>query len=436
MDYTISEVQKINRCVMSKRFLLFLSTIFLLNSYYCKTFQNEKLEPYIKTLKEKGKEPVEFVIDKLNAYDLILFDDALHTAVEPFEFYTDLIKNSKFREKVKYIFLEAVSLNQQTALDRYFNSETEDLRLLYPAFQNDFSGLGWRYKTYFDFLQSIWKVNSQLPAKDRLRVIAVNAPAYWKDINTPRDLDLFRISLIGNDYTMYQIMLAYLNYFNSGKKGIFLTNTRHAYKHIKNKNNDYYLNCGTFFNIYNYGKTYSVRFHNVNLSFEGIKQIDAKTSKTTEGLEDKVIKWVRMEKGLWDSAFELNGNKPVAFDLKDTPFGKADYIGNHMLNAAANQTVYDAYDALIFLSPIENLHKSAMVDYIYTDEFLTELERRFKILYTDQQIEQILSESGKKSIKEYIAGQYCFEAQIIDPLVKEVGPIDEWKEISSLSKEN
>ena len=412
---------------MKKEKIFFLLLFFMLSYANSQAQQSEKLKPYVNTLKVKGDEPIHFILDKLDHYDLILFDDALHTAVEPFEFYQDLIKNADFQKKVKYIFLETVSVNQQSALDNYFDSETDDLKLLYPAFQNDFSGNGWPYKTYFDLLQTIWKINSKLPIQNRFKVVAVNAPTYWKEINTQKDVDLFRLSLAGNDYTMYKIILSYLDHFKSGDKGIFLTNTRHTYKGIKNKEGEYYWNCGTFFYLNNPGKTYSVRFHNINLSFQGKRKVDSATLRTTEGLENVIVKWVRMENGLWDSAFEIFGNTPVAFDLKDTPFGKAEYIGNHMLNAAPDQTMYDAYDALIFLAPVEKLRQTAMVDFIYTEKFKRELERRMKLLYTEKQIDKILTDYELKSLREFIDNFYIYKPEILQPLAKEIGSIDEWK---------
>lgn len=412
---------------MKKKILSFLLIFLVLSYTNSHAQQNERLKPYINTLKEKGDEPIHFVLDKLNNYDLIIFDDALHTAVEPFEFYQDLVRNVDFQKKVKYIFLEVVSVNQQPALDAYFDSEIDDLKLLYPAFQNEISGTGWPYKTYFDLLQTIWKINSTLPVQDRLKVIAVNAPAYWKEINTAKDLDLFRLSFLGNDYTMYKIILSYLDNFKSGNKGIFLTNTRHAYKGIKNRDNKYYWNCGTFFYLQNPGKTYSVHFHNINLSFEGKKEVDSKTPRTSQGLENVIVKWVRMENGLWDSAFESFGNTPIAFDLKDTSFGRTAYIGNHMLNAAFGQTMYDAYDALIFVAPVEKLHRTAMVEFIYTDEFKYELERRSKILYSKDQIDEILSNNGLKSLGEFINNNSKYQPEEIQPLAKGIGPLDAWK---------
>jgi len=412
---------------MKTKCLFLFLLMFTLSNIYPQTKLNDNLQSYLNSLNEKGKRPISFILEKLDEYDLILFDDALHTSVEPFIFYQNLIQNADFQKRVKYIFLEVVSITQQPALDAYFNSETEDLKLLYPAFQNDFSGTGWPYKTYFDLLRSIWEVNSTLPAQDRFKVIAVNAPTYWSEIKTSEDLDLFRLSLTGNDYTMYKVILSYLDNFKSDTKGIFLTNTRHAYKGIKNSNDKYYLNCGTFFYLRNPGKTYSVHFHNINLSFEGKKEVDSSTPKTTEGLEDVIIKWVRMEDGLWDSAFDEFGNTPIALDLKDTPFGMTKYVGNHMLDAAEGQTMYEAYDALIFLAPVEKLHQTAMVDYIYTPEYKNELARRSKILYTKEQLNNILDSYGLKSIKEFIDNYFTYKPETLNPLLKEIGPIDAWK---------
>ncbi|MFQ5651327.1 MAG: hypothetical protein ACE5IY_15430 [bacterium] len=390
--------------------LSFLLLLIVASGSFSQDQNSVKLQQYIKTLEDKGEEPISFVLNKLKDYDLILFDDALHTAVEPFEFYQKLIKEKRFQERVKYVFLELVSINQQQAIDAYLEAETNDLSLLYPAFQNNFSGLGWRPKTYFDLLQTIWTVNASLIPENRLKVIAVNAPTYWSEIHTQEDVELFKLSLSGNDYTMHQIILSYMDNFRSGRKGIFLTNTRHAYKGIKNRENKYYWNCGTFFNLDNPGKTYSIRFHNINRS-----------------LENKSVKWVRNENGLWDSAFKAFGDKPIVIDLKDTPFGKASYIGNHVPDVASGQTMYDAYDALIFLAPIEKLRRTAMVDYFYTEKFKQELERRAKFLYTQEQIEEILNNYGLKSIRGFIDNFFIYEPESLEPLAKSIGAIDAWK---------
>lgn len=180
---------------------------------------------------------------------------------------------------------------------------------------------------------------------------------------------------------MYKIINQTIDGFKSGDKGIFLTNTRHSYKHIKNSKNELYWNTGTFFNQWHPGKSYSIRIHNVTLSVESQKETPSSVS--TDGIERYSYKWIRMETGIWEKVFKENGNRPVAISLKDNIFGKAGYVGNHMINVAANQTLYDANDGLIFLAPLEDLHFSAKFAFIYTPLFKQELKRRIALLECD-----------------------------------------------------
>ena len=208
---------------------------------------DQRLQPYIDILDTYGEEPENFVIGKLTDHDLLIFDDAWHPAVEPFEFYQKLIKNPSFSNKITYIFVEAFPINKQKYIDAYLNAPQEDNKILYPLFQDDFSGEGWPLKTYFGLMETLYYINSGLPPESRIRVLAVNSPTYWSEISTHEDLELFRKTLVGNDYTMYKIILNAMDRFNSGQKGIFLTNTRHAYKGIKDTNGNFFWNCGTFF---------------------------------------------------------------------------------------------------------------------------------------------------------------------------------------------
>lgn len=363
----------------------------------------ERLHPYLEYLQTEGRKPVEFVLEKIKEHDLLIFDDAWHPAVEPFEFYQTLIRNRDFQEQVKFIFLEAVPVNKQIHLDNYFSAEDEDPRLLFPVFQDDFSGFGWKLKTYFDLLKCVYQVNQKLPLQERIKVFGCNNPSYWSEIFSVQDVELFRKSLIGNDYSMYKIILQEMGGFAENRKGIFLTNTRHAYKGIKNRDGQYFWNCGTFFHQWHPGKTFSIRFHHLMLHISGERSPDQQTARTTAGTERLIYRWARMENGLWDSAFAANSNQPVAVSLSRSPFGKAAYAGNHMHKAAPGQTMLDANDAIIFLKPLEDLQVSAEISDIYTTAFRIELERRYPLLLTPQQIADKLQEQQVNSLEELIA---------------------------------
>ena len=379
-----------------KRILL---TLFIIASIKSYSQENKLISDYLKVLNEAGQEPVKFVNDLLDDVDLLVFDDALHLAKEPFDFYQKLIRNNQFNSKIKYIFIEVFSITSQPYIDKYFNSLVNDSTNLLPVFQNDYSGYGWRYKTYFDLLDTIWEVNSQLSKSEKIHVICVNQPIYWNGILNRKDYDLFQKSLVGRDYFMYKIISQTLNDFRSGEKGVFLTNTRHSYKGIKKNNGEFYWNTGTFLNQWHPKKSYSIRLHNVNLSIQS--KLDTISKTSTEGLDRISSNWIRMDNGRWDKAFKENGNVPTAISLEKNIFGKSSYVGNHMLNVADNQTMYDAYDGLIFLAPLEELHFSAKVEFIYTDSFIQELKRRILLLQEDQ-LSTFLIENRVDSLDDFI----------------------------------
>jgi hypothetical protein len=367
-----------------------------------------RADPYLETLKSRGQDPSSFVLARLEEHDLLVFDDGLHTLVEPFEFYQRLVNEPGFRRRATYIFLEVVPLNKQRHIEAYLEAPVDDSSLLFPAFQDNVGGDGLPYATYFELLGTVRKVNQSIPDNEKLRVVAVGSPSYWAEIETSRDLELFRLGLAGYDHTMYRTILATLE--ESGQRGILLTNTRHAYKGIRRKDGTLHWNAMTFFHQYHPGLAYSIRFHAPTLFLERMKT-DSSGSRSTEGLDRVDYRWVRMANGDWDRAFQANGNQSIAVPLEGTPFGTTPYVGNHMLDAAPSQTMADAYDALIFLKPLEELHRTAIVGSLYTEEFREELTRRLMILYTAEQLDEMMTKDGFGDLGSFIEATYVDRPQ-------------------------
>lgn len=379
---------------MVKSFAPFLLSI-------CIVFQTtgQPTTDYVSVLKSKGEEPIQFTLNSLKRYDLIIFDDAVHSAQEPFDFYRALIQNSEFHKKVKYIFVELFSIASQEQIDQYLNSPVEDSTLLLTVFQDNFSGFGNRYQTYLDLLKTVRKSNEGLHISEQLKVIGVDQPIFWSGIKSTKDYNDFNNSLDARDYFMYRQIVHHLNYFHDGQKAIFLTNTRHAYKNLKSNTGSPIWNCATFFYQWHKGKSCSVRIHNANLYVEYIRE-DVK-QKSIEGIEKVVFKWIKADSGKWDEAFAINKNKPVGIFLDQTPFGKSPYIGNQMLSAMKSQTMADVYDAVIFLAPLDQLHFSAEFNFICTSDFKAELQRRIRIIYGDN-VSELLKEQDVQSLEELV----------------------------------
>lgn len=52
--------------------------------------QHDDLEKFEKAIRKFGTEPMDYVTNRLEKSDLLVFDDGFHSALEPFKFYEDM----------------------------------------------------------------------------------------------------------------------------------------------------------------------------------------------------------------------------------------------------------------------------------------------------------------------------------------------------------
>ncbi len=384
---------------------------------------DNRLQPYVKAMKT-ALDPVVFVNRKLDKYDLLVFDDGMHSSRDPWLFFEQLVRSPDVANKLKFIFIEVLPVNLQSEIDAWMNGDTDDIAGLLPVFQQA-GDFGWAYRSTFDLMLAVRQANRGKPAEHHLRIIAIDMPSHYPSLRTKQDWELTRISGKARDYHMYAVVRSYLDDFKSGKKGLLLTNTRHAYKHIRNTQGQLHWNAGTFFHEHSPGKTYAIRIHNAMLHLS--RKWEGK-AKSREGLDNIDYSWIRMEEGLWDSAFETAGSIPVAVELAGTPFGAAAYIGNHMLDAAPGQTMSDAFDAVIFMGPLDKYQRSGTSN-LYTPYFLAELKRRYEIIYTKEDLTAMLKEAHNANLEEYIAQTFKPRSDIPDPVIIRLPPKDQWRKV-------
>jgi hypothetical protein len=81
--------------------------------------------------------------------------------------------------------------------------------------------------------------------------------------------------------------------------------------------------------------------------------------------------------GLFDCVFEKNKNKPVAFDLKNSPFGKEPFDMLQDVRFEYGCGNYeDFYDGYLFLCPLEKESYEYELKELFTPAFVEELKRR------------------------------------------------------------
>jgi hypothetical protein len=141
-----------------------------------------------------------------------------------------------------------------------------------------------------------------------------------------------------------------------------------------------------------------------------------------------IVQWVRMGDGIWDCAFAETGDQSVAIPLEGNPFGAHPYIGNYTLKAMAGQTMADAYDAVIFLAPLEKQRKSAWLAELFTPEFKQELARRINIMYTREQLVEKLASNGVRTVEELVDSIAEAEPEQPLPQAAAVASRDSWRD--------
>ena len=235
-----------------------------------------------RALREQGREPVAFVAEALGRHDLLIFDDALHNAREPWDFYVQLLRDARVRGQIRFVFVEVLPTTEQPAIDAFLASDDGDVSRLARAFQDDYSGYGWRYETCLDLLRAVRETNRSLPEAERIRVVGVNPPIYWEALHGRQDYDLFMDTLATRDYAMYTAILSASDDFRKGK-GLFLTNTRHAYPRLRDRTGRPMWNTAAFFHEWNPGRTMSLRVHNLTLRVEAARE--GTGPRTAAGME-------------------------------------------------------------------------------------------------------------------------------------------------------
>ncbi len=128
--------------------------------------------------------------------------------------------------------------------------------------------------------------------------------------------------------------------------------------------------------------------------------------------------------GIWDASFECTGNKNVAFDLKNTPFGKTKFDMYNFGGNAYESVNFDyIFNGLIFYEPIEDFELVVGIPGIFDDTtFVTEFYRRTSME------ERITIKEAKSSneIRNYIEDWNVKKVNRIDNIDKYNNLINKW----------
>lgn len=321
---------------------------------------------FINYLKNNSGDPKEFVLDKLKKNELVMFGE-IHRRKWSWDFCRELINDRRFIEYTGAIFMELAS-NNQNDINHFFSNDSIDKELLLNIFR-DYMIDGWNDKGKFDFLISVWSLNKKLPANKKVKIICVDTPRIYSEEGIKNDT-------INRDVFMANEISNYLKSKSDKRNALFIVGSGHICKTTSS--------AGSILTKRMPGNTYTIFTH-------------------CPRVDNFIIVHERIRHGMFDYAFYKNGDKPVAFELKSSPFGKEPFDG---LYFDGSGTFQDNFDGYIFLGPLDNEPNGEDLIEMYDDKFILEIDRRYKLDNYSFTKEWDLTELSRKAVIDKILSEH------------------------------
>ncbi len=316
---------------------------------------DEHLKPYVDFLRRKGCQPHGFMINAFKRYKLVTMGE-IHNRPRYWAFNAELVRDPAFAESVGTVYLE-LPINHQQNINRFLTQDTCEKDIVIDMLR-DFTQLGWPCQPTLDFFIAVWDINQNLSAEKKLRIKLVDMERPWEKIFEREDWQKYDVD---RDLFMAQNILKDQQ-TEQGKErhGFFITGMGHAMEGF------YYADQAT--------------------------KIESAGSYLEQALGDQLFTVFqhapvmtnrgrvsgRLSLGLIDTAFKQLDDRPIAFTLSNSPFGSLPFDGMPDFNGYGN--FYDGYDAYLFLSPLENEFFSPLIEGFYSEEFTSEIARRYQLM--------------------------------------------------------
>lgn len=328
---------------------------------------------FVNYLKKHSSPPEKFLLKKLNETKLVIYGE-IHRRKASWDLLIQIANNKKFPNYVGTVFMEMAS-HKQSDIDKFVTSDTMDYELLLNVFR-DYMTFGWLDKGMFDFIENIRKINQKLPDNHKIRVIAVDTPRPFNTFNSKEDI-YKNARQYDRDEFMANAILSYLSTNQDKRHSLFIVGTAHVCKSLRSAGKILSDSLPASY-------MYSVFTH----------------SPITDNFIDIPL---RIRHGVFDYAFSETGNIPLAFELKNSPFGKEAFDAFYF---EGNGLFQDNYDGYIFFGPLDTEPQGDLLLDIYSETFISEINRRLSFDETNIQKEWNLKDSSRESVIESVQNEF------------------------------
>lgn len=340
--------------------------------------------PFVDFLSRINTNPEQFLFEMLRSHKLVI-NGELHRRKVSWDMLKRLIALPDFAEITGTIYMELPSWCQPK-MDEFLNSDTLDPELILQIFREE-QPLGWWDSGEFEFICDLWHLNQSLPRDKRIRIILTDYQIPYslvvnrEDFKEAEDRNTHMATIIANT----------INADDDRRNHLFLVGCAHAYK---SRQAGFASSAAGRDAALTAGAQLAALFGNNNVFTVYQHALSGDNSGNNKS---------PVRGGVFDKAFEADGNRPLGFRLAGSPFGNEPFDGIYEIKYnIATGTYADNFDGYLFLYPIANEPKARPLAEVFNNEFVAEIKRRASVMGNENSRQFWFGKTALELTPEYI----------------------------------
>lgn len=368
-------------------------------------------EQYAAALDKSGKAAMEYLAEKIRSHYLVAIGED-HWIKDHPQFMCDVIRTmaQDSTTNLDYLAVEFGNQVDQPLANEFIASPTYRHDLVVKILQNTPDDVGNPYKEYVDIFRVVWESNQTKPENKRTQILLLDPEYILKAL----DREPYTACNTRDEAQMQLLR----NCILEKQRGIFYCGLGHIASQMWGQ---YLPDCDYYYNWPSAGfllkATYPDQVCLIAL-WGGLMGSKGYTATNDDN------RWQRLYNGVLDEAFELNGNRPVGFDLDTPPFDTITvarvYTSPETYDAwdsdadkgapwSKTKLLRDHIDGIVFFRPVSEFSGATVIKDLYEDEaFVARVSKRNGGMITT-----------RKQIYEYIRENHPIMSESLDALIAE-----------------
>lgn len=313
-------------------------------TFYPKFPINSETKKYAEFIKSHLQDPVDYIFNLFEKYDLVVLSERMHAEYTQYEFISKIISDKRFADKVGNIYTENGSVSFQDTLNNFLHTiytNEDSLDLATAILQRNSDGVWpiWENTNRFDLLKHVNKINSSLNDSLKINFYFTDIPVNWEKMTPSGFLNQYHNNQ--RDKIMANNILKIYKEKSLRKvrrmKGLIIMNTRHGFGLIRDENGkkaDHYFN------------DHSTAAFLMDSLPEKVCNVLINTVASQFGT------FTPLQHGKWDRAFSLVGNPNIGFNFENSPFG-TDNFDSFSKGISGKLEYKDVFTGFVFYKPLE-----------------------------------------------------------------------------------